>query len=136
MEENKQIVLDAFRAILAGDLKAYLARLDDDIEYTFFGDHRFGRTFRGKDDLVANMLKPVAQRIKGGIALQIDNVIAEGDHVVLESRGEAVTQDGKPYNNRYCVVVKVMNQKIVEIREYLDTALLRSIFGPLDPAPE
>lgn len=47
-ERNRQMVLEAYAALNSGDTAAYLARVTDDAEWTFFGSHRFARTFRGK----------------------------------------------------------------------------------------
>jgi ketosteroid isomerase-like protein len=39
------------------------------------------------------------------------------------------TKTGKPYNNTYCNVFKVVGGKIKEITEYLDTELVTAAFG-------
>jgi ketosteroid isomerase-like protein len=55
-----------------------------------------------------------------------DNIIAEGDFVVLQQHATGrTTKTGKPYNNRDCFVYKVING----ITEYLDTELVTSAFG-------
>ena len=51
------------------------------------------------------------------------NIIAEGDHVVIESTGKATTRNGKPYDQTYCDVFKFYEGKLQEINTYLDTAL-------------
>jgi hypothetical protein len=42
-------------------------------------------------------------------------------------RGEAETQDGRPYNNSYCHVFKMREGKIREVTEYFDTELTTKI---------
>jgi hypothetical protein len=129
VEANKKLVLDAYSALAAGNVEAYLSCLAENIQYTFFGNHRFARTYSGKMDLITHLFVPVSDLLEGGVNLRIDNVIAEGDQVVLEVQGEAQTKTGLVYNNSYCVVIKIMQQKIVEVREYMDTELAKSIFG-------
>ena len=58
--------------------------------------------------------------------------IAEGDHVVVEARGNNVTKAGLPYNNAYCFVVRLTDGKLREITEYMDTELVSAVLG--DPA--
>jgi ketosteroid isomerase-like protein len=128
-ERNKQLAHDTYAAASKGDVAAYLAGLAEDVEYTFFGKHRFGKTFRGKADILSNLLGPLMDRLEGGITLHPRNAIAEGDQVVIEFQGEDSTKDGLPYNNQYCMVLKLKDDKIVQIREYLDTDLAKSIFG-------
>ena len=50
-------------------------------------------------------------------------IIAEDDRVVVLARGEVKTVRGEDYNNSYCFVLTMRDGKIVELREYMDTAL-------------
>ena len=128
-ETNKQIVLAAYDALNAGDVAGYYARMSDDVEVTYFGDHRFSRTYRGKNDIAQNFAPPLRERLDGTIKLHVKNVIAEGDQVVVEAQGEARTKDGRDYNNLYCIVLRLAHGKITCIREYMDTDLTKRVFG-------
>lgn len=126
---NKQAVLDAYAALNAGDAAGYFARMSDDVQVTYFGSHRFARTFRGKADIMQNFVPALRERLEGSIKLHVTNAIAEGDQVVVEAQGESRTKDGRDYNNRYCIFLKLKDGKITEIREYMDTELTKTIFG-------
>jgi ketosteroid isomerase-like protein len=39
--------------------------------------------------------------------LKPENFIAEDDYVVAQLRGESASAEGKPYNNRYCMVFRI-----------------------------
>ena len=60
-------------------------------------------------------------------------IIADGDYVVVQARGEATTKDGSPYNNEYCFVYRMENGKIREVTEYLDTELVTQALAPARP---
>ncbi|MEP7025972.1 MAG: nuclear transport factor 2 family protein [Actinomycetota bacterium] len=47
----------------------------------------------------------------------LDRLIAEDDLVVLEARGKATTRAGQPYENRYCVVFRIVDGALQEITE-------------------
>jgi hypothetical protein len=128
-EANKRVVLDAYAAITEGNLDGFMDRLTDDVRWTFFGTHRYAGTFRGKDDIRDNLFSSLAERLEGTIRIHVKNVIAEGEHVVVEARGESRTKDGRDYNNTYCIVLRLENGKIAEMREYLDTELVTAVFG-------
>ena len=49
--------------------------------------------------------------------------------MVVRGRGEVRTKAGKDYNNSYCFVLRLDEGKLVELREYLDTALVERVFG-------
>ena len=48
-----------------------------------------------------------------------------GDRVVVLARGEVKTVRGEDYNNEYCFVFRMREGKVLEVREYCDTALQR-----------
>jgi ketosteroid isomerase-like protein len=51
-------------------------------------------------------------------------IIADGDTVVVESRGGVTTKAGARYENDYCWVFRVRDDKIASITEYMDTELV------------
>ncbi len=128
-EANKQVVIDAYASIAAGNLEGFMNRLSDDVRWTFFGTHPYAGTFHGKDDILKNLFGSLGEKLEGPIKVHVKNVIAEGDQVVVEAQGESRTKDGRDYNNTYCLVLKLKAGKIAEIREYLDTELVSAIFG-------
>jgi ketosteroid isomerase-like protein len=58
------------------------------------------------------------------------NFIAEGDYVVVEARGDNVTKAGLRYDNQYCIVWRIEDGRIKEIKEYCDSALVERVLGP------
>jgi uncharacterized protein len=126
---NKQVVLQAYAALKAGNVAGYFDRMASDVTVTYFGNHRFSRTFRGKGDIMENFVPPLLDRLAGPIKITVTNAIAEGDQVFVEAQGESRTKDGLDYNNLYGIVLKLKDGKIAEIREYMDTELTKAIFG-------
>ena len=55
--------------------------------------------------------------------------IADGDIVVVEAEGDNVTKAGVRYDNDYCLVFRLEDGKIKEIREYCDLALCEGCSG-------
>lgn len=43
--------------------------------------------------------------------------------------GKVRTRAGKDCNNSYCFVLRLEGGRLVELREYLDTALVERVFG-------
>lgn len=129
IEENKRIIQAFFEASNHGDMDTCIGLLADDVTWTNIGSTKYSGTFAGKDVLLANLVGPLFSRLKAGIFSTIDNVVAEGEFVVVQSRGQAETTDGQPYNNTYCHVFRVRDGKISEVAEYMDTGLVNSVFG-------
>lgn len=127
--ENKQVVLDFYDAGARGDMDACFALLADNITWTNIGSTKFSGTYAGKKALAENLLGPLFGQLKAGISSQIERLTAEDDFVVAQTSGTAETADGTPYNNTYCQVIRICDGQIAEVKEYMDTALIDSVFG-------
>jgi ketosteroid isomerase-like protein len=128
-ESNKQLVRDTWGAVTNAEIDKFLDGLADDVTWTFFGSHRFAGTFNGKDDLMARLFSPLGEVLEGGIVVNINSMTAEDDRVVIEAKGTARSKSGADYNNDYCIVITVANNKIRHVREYLDSELVTTVFG-------
>jgi len=58
---------------------------------------------------------------EGEPSANVHFMIAEGDIVVMEFDAEFTLHDGDHYHNQYCLVVRVRDGKIAEVREHADT---------------
>jgi len=92
------------------------------------GAIRWTRTFKGKESVVGELLGAVKSTLAQPFRAFVRSFIAEGDYVVVESRGQNATLDGRAYNNRYCWVCRIDAGKLREIREYMDTELVTVTF--------
>lgn len=127
--ENKQVVLDFYDAGARGDIDVCFALLADNVIWMNIGNTKFSGTFVGKQAIADDLVGPLFSQLKAGITSQVDQLTAEGDIVVAQTSGTAETTDGTPYNNSYCQVFTVRNGQIEAVKEYMDTALIDSVFG-------
>lgn len=127
--ENKQVVLNFYDAGARGDMDTCFALLSDDVTWTNIGSTRFSGTYTGKQAIAEDLLGPLFGQLRAGISSQIERLTAEDDIVVAQTSGTAETTNGIPYNNTYCQVMKIRNGQIVAVKEYMDTALIDSVFG-------
>lgn len=127
--KNKSVVIDFYEAGARGDMDACFSLLSDDIVWTNTGSTKFSGTYSGKQVLLEQLLGPLFGQLKAGIASEIERLTAEGDIVVAQTSGIAETLEGAPYNNSYCQIIRVSDGKIVEVKEYFDTALTDAVFG-------
>jgi ketosteroid isomerase-like protein len=133
MKDNEAaaVVLKFFELSAAGDMDACFGLLADDVTWTNIGSTRFSGTYAGKDAVLNDLVGPLFGLLKNGMASTIDRVISEGDTAVVLQRGQAETHEGKAYNNDYAQVFTVRDGRIVAVKEYMDTALVDAVFGPV-----
>jgi ketosteroid isomerase-like protein len=129
ISDNKKIAEAFYDAGNRGDMDTCFGFLADDIVWTSVGTTAVSGRYSGKDELIEKLLGPVFGELKAGIFSAIDNIIAEGDCVVVQSRGIAETKDGRPYNNTYCHIMKIRDGRIAELTEFCDTELTSSVYG-------
>ena len=127
--ENKQLVLDFYAAGARGDMDTCFALLADDVTWTNIGSTKFSGTYRGKQAIAEDLLGPLFSQLKAGISSQVERLTAEGDVVVAQTSGTAETLDGTAYNNVYCQVIRIRDGQISDVKEYMDTALINTVFG-------
>jgi ketosteroid isomerase-like protein len=127
---NKQLLQDIYAQISRGNLQPLLDSMADDIEWTIIGSTALSGTSHGKQEVIDKLLRPIRARLADGpIVFQPDRFIAEGEYVVMEARGRATARSGKPYNNTYCIVCRIVDGKVKEMVDYVDTELITSALG-------
>jgi ketosteroid isomerase-like protein len=83
---------------------------------------------RGKAEAQA-AVKLVGQIFPAGLPTVIHSMIAEGDSVAVQAESFATHVSGKPYNNKYLFLMRFRDGMLIEMNEYLDTALAAEFFG-------
>lgn len=127
---NRQLVATAMKALADGDGGPFLALMADDFSWVIEGSTLWSGTYRGKADVSERLLGPLFGQFATRYRNTAELILADGDHVVVQCRGEAQTRSGKRYDNSYCYVIRMRDGKMAELREYLDTALVEAALEP------
>ncbi len=127
---TKQLLRHVYAEISKGNVQPLLDSLADDVEWTIIGTTALSGTSRGKQEVIDKLLKPLRARLADGpIVFQPERFIAEGEYVVMQAEGRATALNGKPYNNTYCIVCRIVDGKVKEMVDYIDTELITSALG-------
>jgi uncharacterized protein len=92
------------------------------------GSGRWGKSFVGKEAVVTKLWSAVRATLAPPHKITARRFIADGEYVAVEAQGHNVTPEGKAYNNKYCWVCRIVDGKIRELNEYMDTELVTSTF--------
>jgi ketosteroid isomerase-like protein len=118
-----------FAETAKGNGRPFLEAFADDASWTIIGTTEWSKTYRGKAAILAGLIAPLRRVLAPPIKTHARRIVAEGEIVVVEARGENVTRDGKPYENSYCYVFEFRDGKVSALTEYADTELFRSALG-------
>jgi ketosteroid isomerase-like protein len=128
-EQRKKRIADMFKAVSDGDAEPLMNALDEQVRWTIIGSTRFSGTFNGKAEVGERLLAPLGALLDGHLHITPENIMADGDFVIVQGHGESRTAAGGTYNNTYCWVYRWRGDKIIELTEYLDTEIVTAAFG-------
>lgn len=121
--DNKTLITQALAGMASGDARPFSALLDDAIVWRHMGRGRWDFAVEGRGDLAEKLFRPLFVQFETRLTNRPLRVFADGDTVIVEAEGHGVTRAGKTYNNRYAMFYRLKDGKIIEAREYMDTAL-------------
>lgn len=123
-DSAKRRIVEAFLAgISAGQLPETLLHADFSAWTGSSGDIA-GAQYSGA-------VKKLATIFKSPLQFEIIGLTAEGDRIAAEvtSKGELI--DGQPYANAYHFLLRLDGDRIIEVREYMNTKLVSDVIRPL-----
>jgi ketosteroid isomerase-like protein len=118
-----------FAETAKGNGLPFLDAFAEDASWTINGTTGWSKSYKGKAAIMTGLIAPLRRVLTSPIKTHARRIVAEGDIVVVEARGENVTRDGKPYENSYCYVFEFRDGKVLALTEYADTELFRSALG-------
>lgn len=122
-DDNKRIIARAFDGLASADPTAFIDSMADDIVWIIEGQSKVSGRYEGKDAIQNRLVPALFANFATPYRNIPEEIIAERDRVVVLAPGEVKTVRGEDYNNDYCFVLRISGGKIVELREYCDTAL-------------
>jgi len=128
--DNKALIQDIMDARARRDAGPFIAAMADDFVWRITGSTAWSGEYVGKADVLERLIKPLRGQFTAPNSLTLSRIIAEGDYVVAECRGNATTLAGELYANTYCFVIRVADGKLRELTEYMDTALVERVLRP------
>ena len=132
--DNKRLIQQVYTDAANQSGTTFIDHLADDARWIVTGQYSWSHTFAGKEGVLNGALGHFRSLIEGRSRTVAHNIISEGDYVVVEAKGDNVTKSGQRYDNDYCMVWRVENGKIKEIKEYCDSALVERVLGPFPAA--
>ena len=119
-----------------GNGQPFLDALAADAEWTIIGRTGWSKTYRGKAQILSDLMAPLRRVLAPPRKTHALFMIAEGNMVAVQGQGENMTRDGRRYDNTYCWIFAFRGGQVTAVTEYADTELMRSALGePLHSAP-
>ena len=121
-------VRQIFKNLESGDGKGFFDHVLDDVDWIVEGTHPLAGHYHSKAEFLAHTFEKLEKVLPHGTELHTERVLVSGDWAVVELHSLATAKNGMRFDNRYCRVCRFVNGTIVEVRAYLDSALVARLF--------
>jgi uncharacterized protein len=128
--ENKKLVQQIYADSANRSGTTFVDNIAEDVSWVVTGQYSWSGAYKGKDAILNGLLGHLRTLLTDRTRTVAFNFIAEGDYVVVETKGDNVTKTGDRYDNEYCMVWRLENGRIKEVKEYCDSALVERVLGP------
>ena len=127
---NKKLVQQVFADSASRSGTTFADNLAEDAIWIVTGQYSWSHEFRGREAIQNGLMGHFRSFFAERPRTVAFNFIADGDYVVVEARGDNVTKTGLRYDNQYCLLFRIENGKIKQIKEYCDSTLVERVLGP------
>ena len=127
---NKKLVQQVYEDSANRSGTTFVDNLADDASWIVTGQYSWSHEFRGREAIQNGLMGHFRSFFAERPRTVAFNFIADGDYVAVEARGDNVTKAGLRYDNQYCLVFRIENGKIKQIKEYCDSTLVERVLGP------
>lgn len=130
---NREIIAAAFADMAKGDTAKFVDAWAEDGVWRMMDSRRWGVAYPSRRAARDELFAPLRRQYADTFINTAQHIFADGDHVIVELTGSVPLKAGGRYENRYCFVIRMDGGKMVEIREYFDTALSERLLEPFEP---
>ena len=126
---TEDYVRRVFKGLEQGDGASFFEHVDDKVDWIVEGTHPLAGHYKSKSDFLAGTFAKLGKVLPNGTQLVVEHLIVKDDQAVVELHSLATAKNGLKFDNRYCWVCRFVNRTIVEVRAYLDSALVARLFA-------
>ena len=117
-----------FKGLENGDGAAFFEHVADNVDWIVEGTHPLAGHYHSKKTFIEGTFEKLGQVLPQGAQLYVKDLIVKDDEAVVELHSLATAKNGMRFDNRYCWVVYFRDGVIVQVRAYLDSAMVARLF--------
>lgn len=129
-ESNRARIYEIWAEMAQGNGAPFVEAMAEDFTWRMTGQTPWSGVYAGKADVRGRLLKALNAQFATPYRSTSTLIHADGDFVIVECQGEVKTVRGRDYNNTYCFVIRMRDGRMMELTEYLDSALVNEALEP------
>ena len=119
-DKTREIVLGFFQAVNEGNSEKVLEEYyHPNINYWIPGSSVISG-FHNLESL-GSVGFELLKAFPRGLQIEVETILVDGNMASVTAKGKAEFSDGVPYENEYHYFLRFEGEKIIEVREYMDT---------------
>ncbi|WP_423252375.1 nuclear transport factor 2 family protein [Vibrio vulnificus] len=127
---TKSRVVEIFSYLENGRPEDFFAHVSDDVKWEVTGSHPLAGVYNTKQSFLDGTIARLNEVLESKLTLRVLNCFTDGKEAAVELVADSYTKTQVHFNNRYCWVCQFENEKIINVRAYLDSALVSSVLLP------
>ena len=129
MPSNREIILNFYKSLENSDFETLNQLWHDDVTLSLIGTTPVSGDFRGKETAINLIENGVLAKLKFDTVSFANkwDIVAVDDNIVVGTmtlKGQSIYN--KDYNQIYCQIFTIKDNKIYRLHEFFDTALVES----------
>jgi ketosteroid isomerase-like protein len=112
----------ALDAVSRGDIATVLDQLAPEVTYTLRGETALSGVYRGRDAVVQDLFVRCAALLAAPPRFTVHRWLHGGDTLVVELERQAQLRSGAGYRDRVCLILRLADQRVVEVTDLPVTA--------------
>ena len=134
MALSNEQVRSIFEHLRTGHSALFFENVAEDVDWTVMGTHPLAGRYHSKTEFLTHTFRRLDKVLKEGVILKVNGVLTCGDTAVVEMESLSTAKNGRPFHNTYCWIARFQGDRIVEVRAYLDSALVERVIRENEPA--
>jgi uncharacterized protein len=127
MSISIKYVGNIFNYLRTGENNKFFGYVAADVLWTVMGTHPLAGKYKSKEEFIEHTFARLNKILKEGVILEVNNIFIQNDTAIVEMESISTALNGKPFNNTYCWICRFNNDIIVEVRAYVDSALVKKL---------
>lgn len=134
MSINEEEIRKLFSKLEQGEGTAFFDHVANDVDWIVQGTHPLAGHYHSKQDFLDHTFARLNKILPNGTQLHVEDIHISGNWAIVELRSLATAKNGMRFDNRYCWVMRFEKGLIVQVRAYLDSALVAKLIeeNPID----
>ncbi|MEH2419544.1 MAG: nuclear transport factor 2 family protein [Nostoc sp.] len=122
-----ETVCNIFKHLESDTSEKFFDSVADDVKWTVLGTQPLAGNYQSKTAFHQATFSRLNPLFSGDLKLFTRDVFVDGDTAIVELYTQATAKSGVQFNNEYCWICQFRDQQIVEVRAYLDSALVTKV---------